>query len=79
MRGRLKWPESTNIIFKGISWPIAWFDRNVVDGTMNGIAWVTQQTSEKTKKMQSGKFQHYGYAMILGAVAFALLILYWNA
>ena len=68
-----------NIIFKGISWPIAWFDRHVVDGSMNGIAWVTAQASEKIKKMQSGKFQHYGYAMILGVVAFALLVLYWNA
>lgn len=68
-----------NIIFKGISAPIAWFDRHVVDGTMNGIAAVTAMTSEKIKKMQSGKFQHYGYAMILGAVAFALILLYWNA
>lgn len=68
-----------NIIFKGISWPIAWFDRHVVDGSMNGIAWVTRQTSEKIKRLQSGKFQHYGYAMILGAVAFVLLVLYWNA
>ena len=68
-----------NIIFKGISWPIAWFDRHVVDGSMNGIAWVTEKTSEKIKKMQSGNFQQYGYAMILGAVAFVLLVLYWNA
>jgi NADH-quinone oxidoreductase subunit L len=68
-----------NIIFKGISAPIAWFDRNVVDGAMNGIAWVTQQFSEKIKKSQSGQFQQYGYAMILGAVAFVLLLLYWGA
>jgi NADH-quinone oxidoreductase subunit L len=68
-----------NVIFKGISWPIAWFDRHIVDGAMNGIAWVTEKTSEKTKYMQSGKFQHYGYAMILGAVVFVLLTLYWKA
>ena len=68
-----------NIIFKGISVPIAWFDRHVVDGSMNGMAWVTQKTSEKIKIMQSGKFQQYGAAMILGAVAFTLLLLYWNA
>ena len=67
-----------NIIFKGISAPIAWFDRHVVDGSMNGIAWITQTSSEKIKKMQSGQFQQYGYAMILGAVAFVLLVLYWN-
>lgn len=67
------------IIFKGISAPIAWFDRHVVDGSMNGIAWVTAQVAEKTKKMQSGQLQQYGYAMVLGAVAFVLLLLYWGA
>ena len=68
-----------NIIFKGISAPIAWFDRHIVDGSMNGIAWATQQFSEKIKNTQSGRFQQYGYAMILGAVAFVLLLLYWGA
>ena len=67
-----------NIIFKGIAAPIAWFDRHVVDGSMNGIAWVTARVSEKTKKMQSGQLQQYGYAMVLGAVAFVLLLLYWG-
>jgi len=67
------------IIFKGISAPIAWFDRHIVDGSMNGIAWVTQTFSEKIKKTQSGQLQQYGYAMVMGAVAFVLLILYWGA
>ncbi|RLD23122.1 MAG: NADH-quinone oxidoreductase subunit L [Bacteroidetes bacterium] len=67
------------IIFKGIAAPIAWFDRHVVDGSMNGIAWVTQQVSGRTKKLQSGQLQQYGYAMVLGAVAFVLLLLYWGA
>ena len=68
-----------NIIFKGISAPIAWFDKHVVDGSMNGIAWVTQRVSEKSKGLQSGQLQQYGYAMVLGAVAFVLLLLYWGA
>lgn len=67
------------IIFDHISTPIAWFDRNVVDGSMNGIAWVTQRVSERIKKLQSGQLQQYGYAMVLGAVAFVLLLLYWGA
>ena len=46
---------------------------------MNGIAWVTQRVSEKTKGLQSGQLQQYGYAMVLGAVAFVLLLLYWGA
>jgi NADH-quinone oxidoreductase subunit L len=68
-----------NIIFKGISAPIAWFDRQVVDGSMNGIAKVTQRVSYKIKGLQSGQLQQYGYAMVLGVVAFVLLLLYWGA
>lgn len=68
-----------NIIFKGISLPIAWFDRHVVDGSMNGIAWITQWFSEKIKGTQSGQLQQYGYAMVLGTLAFVMLILYWGA
>lgn len=67
------------IIFKGISAPIAWFDKHVVDGSINGIAWVTQRVSEKTKGLQSGQLQQYAYAMVLGSVAFVLLLLYWSA
>jgi len=68
-----------NIIFKGIAAPIAWFDKHIVDGSMDGIAWVTQRFSEKIKGTQSGQLQQYGYAMVLGAVAFVLLLLYWGA
>ena len=67
------------LIFKGLAWPIAWFDRHVVDGTMNGMAWATAQVSEKIKGLQSGQLQQYAYAMVLGAVAFLLLLLYWGA
>jgi len=66
------------IIFNGISTPMAWFDRHVVDGTMNGIAWTTQQVSKRIKGVQSGQLQEYGYAMVLGAVGLALLLLYWG-
>jgi NADH-quinone oxidoreductase subunit L len=68
-----------NIVFKGISAPIAWFDKHVVDGSMNGIAWVTQRVSGRIKRLQSGQLQQYGYAMVLGAIAFVLLVLYWGA
>jgi NADH-quinone oxidoreductase subunit L len=68
-----------NIVFKGISAPIAWFDKHVVDGSMNGIAWVTQRVSGRIKGLQSGQLQQYGYAMMLGAIAFVLLVLYWGA
>jgi NADH-quinone oxidoreductase subunit L len=71
------WITNT-IIFRGISTPIAWFDKHVVDGSMNGIAWLTQRISERIKGLQSGQLQQYGYAMVLGTVAFVLLLLYWS-
>ena len=66
------------VIFKGISAPIAWFDRHVVDGSMDGIAWTTRSLSEKIKGMQSGQLQQYAYMMIVGALALGLLLLYWS-
>jgi NADH-quinone oxidoreductase subunit L len=64
------------IIFKKISAPFAWFDRNVVDGTMNLIGNSTVAGSEKIKKMQSGKVQDYAFAFIAGIVVLAMVFIY---
>jgi NADH-quinone oxidoreductase subunit L len=64
------------IIFRRISQPVAWFDRHIVDGTMNGIAWVTQAVSNRIKGLQSGQLQKYGYVFVTGAVALALVFIY---
>ncbi len=64
------------IIFNGISRPIAWFDRNVVDGAMNGIGWLTTKSSEEIKGVQSGKVQDYGFGFVAAVVAFVLAFLY---
>ena len=75
---RFYWDEiylfiTRRIIFDGICKPIAWFDRHVIDGTMNGLAYVTNQASSAIKGFQSGKVQMYIWwyligALILGAV-----------
>lgn len=67
------------IIFNYISRPIAWFDRHIVDGTMNGIGWLTMTTSKSLKEFQSGRLQQYALAFVSGAIALALIILYWLA
>ncbi len=64
------------IIFKRISAPIAWFDKKVVDATMEGIGNKTVQTSNKIKGMQSGKIQDYAFAFVGGAVVLALVFIY---
>lgn len=64
------------IIFKRISTPFAWFDRHVVDGTMNLIGNTTVATSRRIKGLQSGKVQDYAFAFIAGVVILAIIFMY---
>jgi len=61
------------IIFKRISKPIAWFDRHIVDGFMDGLAFVTQSTSEKIKGWQSGRIQQYAAVYLTGALVLVVI------
>lgn len=61
------------IIFNSISRPFAWFDRHIVDGAMNGMAWVTGWTSEKTKRFQSGSLQWYAWVFLAGILLITAL------
>ncbi len=65
------------IIFKLIAWPTAWFDKKVVDGSFDGIAWVTNKVSDKIKGLQSGQLQQYAATMVMGLLGFVLVLLYW--
>lgn len=64
------------IVFNLVARPIAWFDRNIVDGTMNGIAWVTGKSADKIKGMQSGQLQKNLYWFVSGTVIIAIVVLY---
>jgi NADH-quinone oxidoreductase subunit L len=64
------------IIFRYISEPVAWFDRHIVDGTMNSIATVTQVVSFRIRKFQSGQLQKYAFAFVSGAVLLVILLIY---
>jgi NADH-quinone oxidoreductase subunit L len=64
------------IIFRYISSPIAWFDRHIVDGTMNAIASVTQITSFRIRGFQWGQLQKYGFVFVTGVIFLALLLIY---
>ncbi len=64
------------IIFKRISAPFAWFDRHVVDGTMNLIGNGTVQISKWIKGLQSGKVQDYALAFATGVFILVLIVLY---
>ncbi len=64
------------IIFRYIADPVAWFDRHVVDATMNMIATVTQRVSFRIRGFQSGQLQKYAFVFITGAIMLAILFIY---
>jgi NADH-quinone oxidoreductase subunit L len=63
------------IIFGCISRPIAWFDRHVVDGFFNFLAWSANTTGEEIRGLQSGQVQQYAYVFLLGTLALIILLL----
>ncbi|MDD7564385.1 MAG: NADH-quinone oxidoreductase subunit L [Alloprevotella sp.] len=54
------------IIFAYISRPIAWFDRHVVDGFFDFLAWGTNALGFRIRGLQSGSVQKYGYVFFIG-------------
>jgi NADH-quinone oxidoreductase subunit L len=65
------------IIFNFIGRPAAWIDKNIVDGSMNGIAHSTAAVSGWIKGIQSGKVQNYVLYFFGGIVALTVMFLYW--
>ena len=63
------------IIFRCISTPIAWFDRHVVDGTFNFMAWGANEAGESIRPWQSGDVRQYAIWFLSGAVALTLILL----
>ncbi|MBP3228975.1 MAG: NADH-quinone oxidoreductase subunit L [Bacteroidaceae bacterium] len=63
------------IIFAYISRPIAWFDRHVVDGTLNGLASGANYVGESIRPLQSGRLQQYAYVFLLGVVVLFFIMI----
>jgi NADH-quinone oxidoreductase subunit L len=63
------------IIFGCICRPIAWFDRHVVDGTFDFLAWSANAVSDSIRGLQSGRVQQYVFVFLLGTLALILLLL----
>lgn len=61
------------IIFRCVSTPLAWFDRHVVDGAMNFMAWSTDEAGESIRDWQSGDVRQYAIWFLAGTVALVLL------
>ena len=63
------------IVFRLFSIPIAWFDRHVIDGTFNFLAWGTNEAGESIRPWQSGDVRQYAVWFITGTVALTLVLL----
>ena len=46
---------------------MAWFDRTVIDGAVNGIGIVSVESSSLMRRVQSGYLRRYALALALGS------------
>lgn len=63
------------IIFRFVASPIAWFDRNIVDGGVNLSGWSARKAGRGFLSMQTGQLQTYGVWFVFGTVL--TVALYW--
>ncbi len=66
------------IIFDHVSKPIAWFDRNVIDGFMNLLGVTTEKLAERIKFLQTGRMQDYAMYFVSGVIAIVMLVIYFR-
>jgi NADH-quinone oxidoreductase subunit L len=72
-----KWwfDDLNHVLFMVIGGRIAdalfWFDRNVIDGTVNGIGRVTVGAGRELRQVQTGRVQNYALGIALGLIVMA--------
>jgi NADH-quinone oxidoreductase subunit L len=64
------------VIFNYISRPISWFDKHIVDETMNRVGNTTMGVSGAIKALQSGQLQSYIWFFASGVLVLAIIVLY---
>ena len=64
------------IIIAHISKPIAKFDRRIVDGFFNFLAWGTNGLSTAIRGFQSGSVQKYAFVFLLGTLALLAIMIF---
>lgn len=63
------------IIFRFVAFPIAWFDRHIVDGGVDLSGLITRTTGRTLRVLQTGQVQTYGMGLVVGVLFVALFIL----
>ena len=57
--------------FVRISGGVAWFDRYIIDGAINGVAWLALASGDKLRAVQTGRPLDYLYAVAAGLLLLA--------
>lgn len=75
---RFYWDElymfiTHKIIFNLICRPIAWFDRHIIDGTMDALANITNKASFAIRGLQSGQIRTYVRVYLIGALLLGVI------
>jgi NADH-quinone oxidoreductase subunit L len=56
------------IMFGLVAAPSKWFDKTIVDGSMDATAWISQRVGDIQRRMQNGQVQVYLVAMVAGLI-----------
>lgn len=64
------------VLFNLIGRPIAWVDREIINGAINGTARLSMKTSEMIKPVQSGRTQTYAMFFMGGALVLAAILIF---
>ena len=59
------------------SWLSGLTDRYVVDGAVNLVGWVTEESSYWFRRLQTGLVQNYALLMVFGVFFFVSVYLLW--
>ncbi len=63
-------------VWYGLSLAADAFDRHVIDGMVNGFAYLGANTGGRIRKAQTGNVQRYASLIVIGIVALLVLMLY---
>ena len=55
----------------GVADALFWFDRNVIDGTVNGVGRVTVEAGRGLRHVQTGRVQNYALGIAVGLIVMA--------
>jgi NADH-quinone oxidoreductase subunit L len=57
-----------NVLYRGVTGALSWFDTNIVDGAASGVAAGARLSSSSLRLLQTGQVQVYGLLALLGVV-----------